>query len=421
MRSSCAEGAAGARLYASAAVTTSRVAPSIIELETIRPAFQPNVTLLRLQDGDGHVGLGEAFFAAGAVEAYLHDQIAPVLLGLADPTPERVSAVLMPYVGFQGGGVETRGVGAVDLALWDLLGRRAGLPVVDLLGGAVRERVPVYNTCAGPGYVSRSSRQHSSNWGLDRGRYDDLQAFLDQPAALARELAAEGLAGMKVWPFDTAAERTDGTAILSADLDRGLAVVQAIRDAVPAMQVMVELHGLWNLGAATTICRALAPLAPYWVEDPIRPDATDALARLRGAIDVPIATGETVVGRRGFLPLLQRGAVDIVTADVQWTGGLTEARRVATLADAFGVPVAPHDCTGPVTFAACVHLVVSQRNGLIQETVRAFLRTWYRELVEGLPEIVDGHIAPTREAGLGLRLAPDLERRDDVTRRVSRL
>ena len=198
-------------------------------------------------------------------------------------------------------------------------------------------------------------------------------------------------------------------------------MLQAIREAVPAMQLMVELHGLWNLGAATTICRAIAPFAPYWVEDPIRPDATDALARLRDAIDVPIATGETVVGRRGFLPLLQRGAVDIVTADVQWTGGLTEARRIATLADTFGVPVAPHDCTGPVTFAACVHLVVSQRNGLIQETVRAFLRTWYRELVEGVPEVVDGHVAPTREAGLGVRLAPGLTERADVTRRVSRL
>jgi galactonate dehydratase len=394
---------------------------SIVELETLRPAFQPNVTLLRLRSADGLEALGEAFFAAGAVEAYLHDQIAPVLLGLSDPTPERVSALLAPYVGFQGGGVETRAIGAVDLALWDLLGRRSGLPVVDLLGGAVRDRVPVYNTCAGPGYVSRSSRQHSSNWGLEHSRYDDLRAFLEQPAALARELAAEGLTGMKVWPFDTAAERTGGTAILAADLDRGLAVLQAIREAVPSIQLMVELHGLWNLGAATTICRAVAPLAPYWVEDPIRPDATDALARLRGAVDVPIATGETVVGRRGFLPLLQRGAVDVVTADVQWTGGLTEARRIATLADAFGVAVAPHDCTGPVTFAACVHLVVSQRNGLIQETVRAFLRTWYRELVEGLPDIVDGHVAPTRDAGLGVRLAPGFTERADVTRRVSRL
>jgi L-alanine-DL-glutamate epimerase-like enolase superfamily enzyme len=145
------------------------------------------------------------------------------------------------------------------------------------------------------------------------------------------------------------------------------------------------------------------------------------LARLRDATEVPVATGETVVGRRGFLALLQRGAVDVVTADVQWTGGLTEARRVATLADTFGVPVAPHDCTGPVTFAACVHLVVSQPNGLIQETVRAFLRTWYRELVEGLPEVVDGHVAPSREPGFGLRLVSGLTDRDDVTRRVSRL
>ena len=149
-------------------MTIASSATPIVELETIRPAFQPNVTLLRLRSADGHEALGEAFFAAGAVEAYLHDQVAPVLLGLSDPTPERVSVMLAPYVGFQGGGVETRAIGAVDLALWDLLGRRAGLPVVDLLGGAVRERVPVYNTCAGPGYVSRSSRQHSSNWGLER-------------------------------------------------------------------------------------------------------------------------------------------------------------------------------------------------------------------------------------------------------------
>lgn len=395
-------------------------ASAIVELETIRPAFQPNVTVLRVQDADGREGLGEAFFAAGAVEAYLHDHVAPVLLGLADPTPERVASVLTPYVGFQGGGVEMRALGAVDLALWDLLGRRAALPVVDLLGGAVRERVPVYNTCAGPGYVSRSSRQHSSNWGVDGSSLDDLRGFLERPAALARELAAEGLTGMKVWPFDTAAERTGGTTISSADLDRGLAVLQAIREAAPAMRLMVELHGLWNLAAATAICRALAPLAPFWVEDPVRPDAVDALGRLRDAVDVPIATGETVVGRRGFLPLLQRGAVDVVTADVQWTGGLSEARRVATLADTFGVPIAPHDCTGPITFAACVHLVVSQRNGLIQETVRGFLRTWYRDLVEGLPAIVDGHVAPTREPGLGVRLVPGLASRTDVTRRVSR-
>jgi len=381
----------------------------IVALETLRPAVQPNVTLLRLRSDDGCVGLGEAFFAAGAVEAYLHEHVAPVLLGWQDPTPERVARALTPYVGYQGGGVETRAVGAVDLALWDLLGRQAGLPVVDLLGGAVRDAIPIYNTCAGSGYVGSTSRQESGNWGLGAGAsFEDLDAFLHRPAELARSLAAEGIPGMKVWPFDTGAERTGGTDILPEDLERGLSVVRAIREATPSMHVMVELHGLWNLRSAECICRALEPLDPFWVEDPVRPDNVEALARLKQATSVPIATGETVVGRRGFLPLLQRHAVDVITPDVQWTGGLTEARKIASLADAFGVPVAPHDCTGPVTFAACAHLVMSQPNGLVQETVRAFLRTWYAELVEGLPSIADGRLTLTREPGLGVRLNDDL-------------
>lgn len=389
----------------------------ITALETLRPSLQPNVTLLQLHTDEGYAGLGEAFFAASAVEAYLHDVVAPVLLGLEHPTPERAGKLLAPYVGFQGGGVEMRALGAIDIALWDLLGKSARLPVVDLLGGAVRDRVRIYNTCAGPGYVSSSSRQESENWGLGgRLSYEDLDAFLHRPADLARELAAEGIPGMKVWPFDLAAERTGGIEIPSDDLARGIAVIEAIRRAVPTMDIMVELHSLWSPRPATEICRALEPLEPFWVEDPLRCDMVDALERLAGDIDVPIAAGETCVGRRGFLPLLQRRAVDVVTADVGWTGGLTEARKIASLAEAFGVPVAPHDCTGPVSFAACVHLVSSQPNGLIQETVRAFLRTWYRDLVEGLPEIRDGHIAPTREPGLGVRLREDVS---GVTRRLS--
>jgi galactonate dehydratase len=388
---------------------------AVTSLETFRPRSQPNVVLLRLTSDDGHVGLGEAFYAAGAVEAYLHENVAPTLLGLADPTPERVGKLLAPYVGYQAGGVETRAVGAVDIALWDLMGRQMGRPVVDLLGGTVRERIPIYNTCAGSGYVSTSARQETGNWGLGRrAPYEDLDAFLHRPAELATELAAEGIRGMKVWPFDPGAERTGGTDILPGDLDFGLSVLSAIREAVPSMNLMVELHGLWNLKTAEKICRAIEPLEPFWVEDPVRPDAVDALARLKDAVDVPIATGETVAGRRAFLSLLERKAVDVVTADVQWTGGLTEARKIASLADTFGVPIAPHDCTGPVTFAACVHLVMSQPNGLVQETVRAFLRTWYTGLVDGLPVVEDGHVTLSREPGLGLRLKEGLAGR--VTR-----
>ncbi|MGA8117724.1 MAG: mandelate racemase/muconate lactonizing enzyme family protein [Actinocatenispora sp.] len=393
----------------------------ITALETVRPTVQPNLVFVLLHTDEGVSGLGEAFFAAGAVEAYLHDEVAPALLGTADPRPEPVARLLSPYVGFQGGGVETRAVGAVDLAVWDLLGKQSGLPVVDLLGGAVRDRVRIYNTCAGSGYVRGTSRQESANWGVGSAdRYEDLDAFLHRPGELARELRDEGIGAMKVWPFDTGAERTGGTDIRPDDLARGTAVLAAIRDTVgDDLDVMVELHGLWNRRAATTICDAVAPYRPYWVEDPLRPDAVDALAALARDIDVPVATGETCVGRRGFAGLLSRGAVDVVTVDVQWTGGLTEARKVASLADTYATPVAPHDCTGPVSLAACLHLVSASPNGLLQETVRAFLRTWYAEVVTGLPSVVDGHIAPTGAAGHGVALS---ERLDDVrhaTRRMS--
>lgn len=347
-------------------------------VETLRPANQPNLCFVRLHTDTGLIGLGETFYGSSAVESYLHDQVTPELLRLADPTPGLVADALRPYTGYQGSGVETRANGAVDVALWDLLGQSAGLPLTELFGGAVRESVPIYNTCAGARYVANTSRQDSANWGLpsdgEPGPFEDLHAFLTRPAELARELAAEGIGGMKVWPFDRAAERTGGLSISPAELDDGVAIVAAIREATgPDMDVMVELHGLWYRRAAAKICRALADYQPAWVEDPLRPDAMRALAALRDETDVPIATGETMAGVRSFLQLLESGAADVLTLDPSWAGGITEARKIASLAEAYGVPIAPHDCTGPVSLAVATHLVCSQPNGLVQETARGFM------------------------------------------------
>ncbi len=392
----------------------------IVALETLRPRFQNNLCVLVLHTDEGLVGLGDTFLQSAAVEAYLHSHVAPLLLGLDEPTPEAVSLLLAPYVGFQGGGVETRANGAVDIALWDLLGKQSGQTVSRLLGGPVRDTIGVYNTCAGPGYIQDTSRQSSSNWGHSQGEYEDLDAFLTQPGRLAKELYAEGLRGMKVWPFDHAAEKSGGNRITSADLDSAMTVIREIRDAVGMdMDLMVELHGQWSRRAAVEICRALEPYQPFWVEDPVRPDAVDALGALTSEVGVPIATGETALGRRGFLPLLEQGRIAYATVDVQWTGGLTEARKVANLADAFSVPVAPHDCTGPITLAACFHLAMAQPNALIQETVRAFLRTWYPRVVTGLPEIQNGVAALSPEPGLGLQIAAGLREDPDTVRRVT--
>jgi galactonate dehydratase len=400
----------------------------ITALETIRPAVQPNLLLVRLHTDDGLAGLGEAFFGAATVEEYLHSEAASVLAGLTDPTPAGVARRLAPYVGYQAAGAEVRGNAAIELALWDLLGLRSGLPLVDLLGGAVHAELPIYNTCAGPGYVSKSTRQEPANWGIgpagdDAMPFEDLHAFLERPERLARELWDEGIRGMKIWPFDQAAERSNGTDITARELARGVDVIDRIRGEVgPEMQLMIEMHGLWNHRAAKKIIDAIAPYDIAWAEDPMRPDAVDGLAHLASEVEVPIATGETCVGRRGFLPLLQSRAVDVVAVDVQWTGGLSEARKVASLADTFGVPIAPHDCTGPATLAACVALTASQPNGLVQETTRSFLRTWYGAVAQGYPQPDGGVIRPSALAGHGVTLSPALDEDPaSSTRRFSRL
>ncbi len=390
--------------------------PRITAIETIRPAVQTNLLFVVVTLDDGTTGLGEAFFGARAVEAYVHETVAPVLLGSSDLGPESVHHRLRPYLGYQGAGAEVRGNGAIDLAMWDLLGKSTGRPIVDLLGGPVRPAIRIYNTCAGADYVRTTSRQSSDNWGLpaasDAGPWEDLDAFLHRPAALARELLAEGIPGMKIWPFDRAAEATNGNAIGGRELRDALDTVAAIREEVGTeIDLMIELHGLWNESSARRILRELAPFEPFWVEDPVRADTVGALRRLSADTQIPIAAGESVVGRRGFSPLLEGGAIDVATVDVQWSGGLTEARKVASLADAHGVAVAPHDCTGPATLAACAHLVMSQPNGLIQETVRAFLRTWYDELVTGLPPIEGGELRLHATPGHGVALRPDYPER----------
>jgi L-alanine-DL-glutamate epimerase-like enolase superfamily enzyme len=396
--------------------------PPIVSVETLRPAEHPNLLLVRLVAEDGSWGLGDAFFGAGAVEAYVHDTAAPLLLAAADPVPERAALLLRGHVGAWGSGVETRGNGAIDVALWDLLARRAGLPLANLLGGPVRREIDVYNTCAGSRYVRDATGQAVSNWGLaGQASYEDLDAFLNRPRELARELRAEGLRAMKVWPFDIAAEATHGMRLDRAAVRKGLGILDAIRSEVGAeMDLLVELHGLWNLPSAVRLLRELERFEPFWVEDPLRADDALAYGHLRERVAVPIATGEALTGRRQFRALLEQGALDVAIVDLGWTGGLTEARKVAALADAYSVPVAPHDCTGPISFAACVHFVAAQPNGLIQESVRAFHRTWYREIADGIPEIAGGVVRVPDAPGLGVQVSERLEHSPQTIRRISR-
>ena len=394
----------------------------ITAIETIRVEERPNLLWVEVHTNEGLVGLGETFFMAETVETYIHEFLAPRVMGRDPLQIDRLAADLTGYLGFRSTGAEMRGNSAFDIALWDLFGKATGLPIAQLLGGFSRQEIRTYNTCAGTEYIKRTTGQNSDNYGLGAGalEYDDLNGFLHRADELALSLREEGITAMKIWPFDLAAEKTRGQDISAADLKAALVPFEKIRRAVgDDMDIMVEFHSMWQLLPAMRIARELIPFKTYWHEDPIKMDSLGSLKRYAEVSHAPISASETLGSRWAFRDLLETGAAGVIMLDISWCGGLSEARKIASMAEAWHLPVAPHDCTGPVVLAASTHLSLNAPNALVQESVRAFYRTWYRDLVTALPPVANGMITVPPGPGLGLELNPELERAFSVLRRVT--
>ena len=394
----------------------------ITSLETLRLGEFPNILWVRVHTDEGLTGLGETFLGAETVEAYIHSEAAPLLLGEDALAIDKISRKLTGYLGFRGTGAETRGKSAIDIALWDLFGKVTNQPVWQLLGGRARDDIRTYNTCAGYKYV-RADHQVIMNWGLENtneGPYEDLDAFLHHADELALSLLDQGVTGMKIWPFDPYAEASGGLYISPQELETALEPFVKIREAVGnKMDIMVEFHSLWNLPMAIRIAEALERFDTFWHEDPIKMDSLGSLKAYAARSKAPICASETLGGRWAFRDLLETQAAGVVMLDLSWCGGLSEARKIAAMAETWHLPVAPHDCTGPVVLAASTHLSVHATNALIQETVRAFYYGWYGDLVTQLPPMENGRIRPPDGPGLGMELLPDLEKRPDATVRKS--
>lgn len=394
----------------------------ITALETIRIVERPNLLWVKVHTDEGIHGVGETFYGAKTVEAYVHETLAPLTLGEDPRRIEHLARRAEGYLGWRSSGAETRGNSAFDIALWDILGKATGQPIAQLLGGFTRPSIRTYNTCAGTDYVKEDTGQQTGNYGLTKGgHYDDLNGFLHRADELALSLLDEGITAMKIWPFDHAAEQTQGRDISAAALKSALEPFEKIRTAVgDKMDIMVEFHSLWQLLPAMKIAKALTPYSTYWHEDPFRLDSLDLLKRYVAVSPAPVSASETLGGIGAFRDLIATGAAGIIMLDLSWCGGLTAARKIAAMAEAEKLPIAPHDCTGPVVLAASTHLSLAAPNALIQESVRAFYRTWYRDLVTALPDVKDGMITVPPGPGLGMDLAPDLDRRFEVARKITR-
>ena len=404
----------------------------ITGVETVQVGEFGNLVWVRLYTDEGLIGLGETFRNPEATVAYVHETCAPYLIG-KDPLcrearmRELSAKVGNHFNGFPTRSVEVRGNSAIDIALWDLDGQQLGVPIYRLLGGRTRERVRIYNTCAGGSYNNKLRQGYNTDLvsrdvPLDApiGPCEDLLMQVHEPARLASELLEQGITAMKIWPFDVFALRNDGADISAAELRQALWPIEQIRGAVgDRMDILIEYHGLWRLPAALKIADALREHEIYWHEEPIWMQNFDDLARYRDRVRGRVAGSENLGTVPWYREVFVRGALDVAHFDIGWIGGISEGQRIAHLAAAFDRFIAPHDCTGPVTLIANVHMLAAAPNALVAETVRSHTGGFYREIVDRMPAIESGFIRPLEGPGLGAALSPDLLARSDARVRLS--
>lgn len=390
----------------------------IEKLETVWIDSQPNTLWVRVHTDEGLVGLGETYYAPRAVAALIHDVLSKLLIGQPAFDIESHWTNMFATVNFFGfAGAEGRAISAVDIALWDLLGKYTNQPIYALLGGRVRDRLPIYNTC------------------VNYGEYQDYDAWNDDAGALAEELLRSGIRGMKIWPWDRFGRSLGGPIgqragvgavgpvghfLPSEILKEGLRPVEQIRRRVgDKMEIAIEGHARWNLPIALRIAEALAPYDIMWLEEIIPPDNVDSYATLTEQSPVPICASERLFTRFAFRQLIERHATDIVMPDIVWTGGLTEGRKIADLADTHYLPVTTHDTVGPVALWAGAHLCMHAPNSMILETVRGYYQGWYNEVMTEPIPIRDGYFELEERPGLGTALREEVFRRPDAHTEVS--
>ncbi|MBM3280290.1 MAG: mandelate racemase/muconate lactonizing enzyme family protein [Candidatus Handelsmanbacteria bacterium] len=367
----------------------------ITRVETVQTPEYGHLVWVRIHTDSGLVGLGESYLYPEPIKSAVLKHFAPEWLLGKDPLEiEARWRAIFERVNFAGwAGAEMRAMSAIDIALWDLLGQQAGLPIHQLLGGKCRERLRVYNTC-GP------------YRGLDFNHNADEYAL---------HLLEQGITAMKIWPFDGFGLQTGGQLLSLQDLDAGLEPVRKIRRAVgERMEIAMEFHGYWNLNCAVRIAQALEEHRVMWVEDILKPDNLDAYEHLSLATRLPLTVSERLLTRYQFLPVMQRGIARVIMPDVEWCGGITEAKKIASLADTFQLPVAFHNYGGPVLNFASAQVAASIPNLMLVEVGLNLLACWAETMITQPVVVQNGYMELPQGPGLGVALQESFLRRPEV-------
>lgn len=355
----------------------------IIDIKTHIVETSPVRTWLFVEvfTDEGIIGLGEPSQSrndTGVVHEI--ERLKPEYVGRnpLDLIESRQSVLAWPYVGR----TLFAAVSGLEQALWDILGKKLGVPVYQLLGGRVRDKVRAY---ANIGYALR----------------DNSAA---EAARVASEAVTAGFNAIKLYPFGERPKGGPDTTIDREWIRAGVERVRSVREAVgPNVDILVDLmHQLRDLSEAKRVAQLLEPFELFWIEDPFSRDDPDMLCEYKRDLTVRLAGGAPLLNRHEFRPLLEAGSLDVVMPDVKWLGGILEAKKTAAMAEVYGTACSPHNASGPVSCAASVHLSATLANFLILEYAWG-APDWRSDLCRNTERIEKGYFVLPTSPGLGIQ------------------
>lgn len=339
----------------------------------------PRWLFVRIETSGGLVGWGEAS-CEGRSETVRTavEQLSESLIGQDPFRIEDHWQVLSKGSFYRYGVILSSAVSGIDQALWDLLGRSVGLPVHQLLGGPVRDRIRVYAWVGG-----------------------------DEPDEVADQVAAQVEAGMTAVKMNASGKMSPiATAAELAGVERRVAAAREVLG--PERDVAVDLHGRFTLADARRVAGLIEPYHPFFIEEPVVPENSHLIAKMVESTTVPISTGERLYNRQEFLPVLQAG-IAVAQPDLSHAGGISEVRRIAALAETFDVQLAPHCPLGPLAFAASLQVGFAAPNHLIQEQSIGIHYNQGAEVLDYVADtaplaFVEGHVERLTGPGLGIEI-----------------
>jgi len=327
-------------------------------------------------EGIHGVGEGTLNYFAKTIEGAIHE-LKPLVMGMDPFQVEIISQRLIRDVYSEGGQVHMCAVAAIEIALWDIIGKATNQPIYNLWGGRCHEKL----------------RAYANGW--YRGPRTPA-SFAEK----AKKVADRGYTALKFDPFGSA-WRT----LSRYDFDLSADIIRAVRDAVgPTVDLLIEGHSRFNVSTAVEFAEAIHQFRPAWFEEPVPHTNINAMVEVARRSPVPIATGESLSNKQQFAELLKHDVVNILQPEPLNLGGLFNARIVAGMADAHYAVIAPHSAQGPVCSAACVQINASIPNFFIHEIFDEFNEPWEKEIVTHHVEVVNGYIEVPERPGLGIDL-----------------